>query len=124
MRGIDRRTFVSGVGTPLLASSVPARAQTTKRPFRIGILTTANPRSAPFYQAFEQRLRELGYVEGQNIAFEYRDAEGKLDRLPGLPAELVRLNVNVIVTATDTATRAAQAPTPAIPILILGLNFD
>ena len=75
---------------------------------RIGILSTANPRSTSFYQAFEQRLRDLGYVDGQNIAFEYREAEGKLDRLPSLAAELVGLNVNVIVAATDPATRAAR----------------
>ncbi len=92
--------------------------------YRIGILSTANPRSTPFYQAFEQKLRALGYVEGQNIAFEYRDAEGKLERLPGLAAELVRLNVNVIIAATDPATRAAKRETTTIPILIVGINYD
>jgi len=91
---------------------------------RIGILSTANPRSTSFYQAFEQRLRDLGYVDGQNIAFEYREAEGKLDRLPSLAAELVGLNVNVIVAATDPATRAAREATRTIPILIVGINYD
>jgi putative ABC transport system substrate-binding protein len=108
----------------VVAAPLAAEAEQPGKVWRIGILATANPRSAPFYQAFEQRLSELGYVQGQNIAFEYRDAEGRLDRLLGLAAELVRLNVNVIVTATDPATRAAKETTAAIPILIVGINYD
>jgi putative ABC transport system substrate-binding protein len=111
--------FVAG----LLTAPLAAEAQQTQM-YRIGILSTANPRSAPFYQAFEQRLRALGYVEGQNIAFEYRDAEGKLERLPGLAADLVRLKVNVIVAATDAAKRAATKATTTVPILIVGINYD
>ena len=72
----------------------------------------------------EQRLRDLGFVEGQNIAFEYRDAEGMVDRLPGLAAEFVRLDVNVICTATDPATRAAKEATTNIPIVMVAINFD
>jgi putative ABC transport system substrate-binding protein len=121
---IERRRFIEVIAGGILAAPLVAQAQSQAKVSRIGILATANPRSAPFYQAFEQRLRELGYVEGQNIAFEYRDAEGKLDRLPALAAELVRLNVNAIVTATDAATRAVKEATTAIPILIVGINFD
>ena len=77
-----------------------ADAQQPKRIPRIGILIAA---SSSFYsarvEAFRQRLRELGYVEGKNIVIEYRYAEGKLERLPDLAAELVRLKVDVIVTA-------------------------
>jgi len=87
-------------------------------------LSTANPRSAPLFQAFEQRLRELGYVERQNLAIEFRNAEGKSDRLPGLAAELVRLNVDVIVTATDPATRAAQRATSTIPVVMVAINYE
>jgi ABC-type uncharacterized transport system substrate-binding protein len=90
----------------LLAAPIAAETQQAGKASRIGTLSTANPRSAGLYQAFAQRLRELGYVEGQNIAIEFRNAEGKLDRLAGLALELVRLNVDVIVTATDSATRA------------------
>ena len=118
---MNRRAFLGALG--LLAAPLTAEAQQTPM-YRIGILSTANPRSAPFYQAFEQRLRALGYVEGQNIAFEYRDAEGKLERLPGLAADLVRLKVNVIVAATDAATRAAAKATTTVPILIVGINYD
>ena len=91
-------------GAALLAALLPATALVdaqTAQTSRIGILATANPRSTVFYRAFEERLRELGYVEGQNIVFEYRDAQGKLDRLPGLAADLVRLNVNVLIVASE-----------------------
>ena len=107
----------------LLAAPLAATAQDAKV-YRIGYLSSANPRSAAFFQAFEQRLRELGYIGGQNLAIEYRNAEGRLDRLPGLAAELVRLNVDVIVSATEHATRAAKEATTTIPILIVGVNFD
>jgi putative ABC transport system substrate-binding protein len=104
--------------TPLAATAQEAKL------YRIGLLSSANPRSAAFFQAFEQRLRELGYIDGQNVAIEFRNAEGRLDRLPGLAAELVRLNVNVILTATDHATRAVKEATTTIPIIIVGVNFD
>ena len=111
--------FVLGL---IIVSSV---AQAQQAPmYRIGVLATANPRSTVFYRAFEQRLRELGYEEGRNVAFEYRDAEGKPERLPALARDLVRLNVVVIVVATDPATRAAKEATKTIPILIAGVNYD
>ena len=69
-------------------------------------------------EAFRQGLRELGYVEGKNIVIEWRSAEGKLDRLPALAAELVRLKVDIIVTAGPTATRAAKEATSTIPIVM------
>jgi putative ABC transport system substrate-binding protein len=71
--------------------------------------------------AFQQGLRELGYVEGKNIVIERRHGEGKLDRLPGLAAELVRLNVDVLVTSGPTATRPAKEATSTIPIV---MTFD
>ena len=84
----------------LLAPCFPAQAQQPAGIPRIGILIAA---SASFIsarvEAFRQRLRELGYVEGKNIVIEYRYAEGKLERLPDLAADLVRLKVDVIVTA-------------------------
>ena len=74
-------------------------------------------------EAFRQGLRELGYVEGKNIVIEWRCAEGKLDRLPALAAELVRLKVDVIVSAGPTATRAAKEATATIPI-VMALDAD
>src|SRR5260370_34680682 len=78
----------------------------------------------PSFQAFEQRLRELGYIDGRNIVIESRNAEGEVDRLPDLAADLVRLDVNVIVTATDPATHAAKEATTTIPILMMAINYD
>ena len=93
-------------------------AQQAKVP-RIGYLTGSSPsaRSARI-EAFGQGLRELGYVEGKNIVIEYRYAEEKLDRLPVLAAELLRLNVEVIVTGGPLVTRAAKEATTTIPIVM------
>jgi len=89
---------------------------------RIGFLSASSlsgSRSPRYLQALRQGLRELGYVEGQNIAIESRWAEGKYDRLPGLAAELVRLKVNVIVTSGTPAIQAAKQATETIPIVMV-----
>ena len=99
--------------------AVIAEAQQPKKVPRIGYLTATSPSAIPARtEAFRQGLRELGYVEGKNIVIEWRYAEGKLDRLPALAAELVRLKVDVIVTAGPTATRAAKEATATIPIVM------
>ena len=102
-----------------LALCASAEAQQPGKIPRIGYLTGATPSGdAPRYEAFGQGLRELGYVEGKNIVIERRSAEGKLDRLPVLAADLVRLKVDVIVTAGPAATRAAKEATSTIPIVM------
>jgi putative ABC transport system substrate-binding protein len=102
-----------------------ARAQQPARISRIGILIAA---SASFYsarvEALRQRLRELGYVEGKNIVIEYRYAEGKLERLPDLAAELVRLKVDVIVTAPSQGALAAKKASATIPIVFTDVAGD
>ena len=100
------------------AGAVAQAQQPTKVP-RIGFLHGASASAiAARIEAFRQGLRELGYVEGKNIVIEWRYAEGKLDRLPALAAELVRLKVDVIVTAGPAATRAAKEATSTIPIVM------
>jgi putative ABC transport system substrate-binding protein len=95
--------------------------QPTKVP-RIGYLATVSRSDiAVRIEAFRQGLRELGYVEGKNIVIEWRFAEGKLDRLPALAAELVRLKVDIIITAGPPVTRAAKEATSTIPIV---MTFD
>src|SRR5437899_5384225 len=113
---MNRRTFLTSIGVDLLAAPLVAPAQQPPgKTARIGFLFFV---SSPFlYEEFRQGLRELGYVEGRNIAIEYRSAEGKYDRLPGLAAELVRLKVDVIVTASPPATDAAKQATSTIPII-------
>ncbi len=109
----------------LLAVAVTVEAQQPAKIPRIGFLSAASSSSdmAVRIEAFQQGLRVLGYVEGKNIVIEYRYAEGKLDRLPDLAAELVRLNVNVIVTAGGEATPAAKKATSTIPI-VMGFDLD
>ena len=84
---------------------------------RIGVLSPGSPGPSPLLDAFRQGLRELAYVEGQNVVLEYRYAEAKSERLPDLAAELVRLKVDVIFTINATAARAAKNATKTIPIV-------
>jgi ABC-type uncharacterized transport system substrate-binding protein len=107
----------------LLALSFPVEAQQSKKIPRIGYLGVVSlSANAGRVEAFRQGLRELGYVEGKNIVIEWRSAEGKLDRLPGLAAELVSLKVDVIVTPSPTVTRAAKEATVTIPIVMANDN--
>ena len=117
---MTKKVFCIALCTMLFALCFPAQAQQPARIPRIGILiaSSASAYSARV-EAFRQRLRELGYVEGKNITIEYRYAEGKLERLPDLAAELARLRVDVIVTA-GPAILAAKKATATIPIVFGG----
>jgi putative ABC transport system substrate-binding protein len=96
-----------------------AHTQQPTKVFRIGYLTSVPlSANAARYEAFLQRLRELGYVQEKNIAIELRSAEGKVDRVPALAAELVRLKVDVIVTGGGTDTGAAKKATNTIPVVM------
>ena len=99
----------------LLAVPLAAAAQPTGKMWRIGYLVAGAGRIP---EAFRQGLRDLGYVEGQNIAIEYRSADSQLERLPDLAAELIRLPVDVIVTGGANAARVAQQATHTIPIVL------
>ena len=107
----------------LFALCVSAEAQQPKKVPRVGYLAGPSLSSmSARTEAFRQGLRELGYVEGKNIVIEYRYAEGKLERVPALAAELVHLKVDVIVTAAATPTRAAKGATVTIPIVMTNDN--
>jgi putative ABC transport system substrate-binding protein len=105
---------------------VVATAQQPKKVSRMGYLSSLDPaRESSRAQAIRLALRELGYVEGQNIAIEYRYMEGKQDRLPELLAELTRHNVDIIVAAGGrTLVRAAMNATKTIPIVMVGTGDD
>jgi putative ABC transport system substrate-binding protein len=108
----------------LFALCASADAQQPTKVPRIGFLTGVSPATnSARHEAFRQGLRELGYVEGKNIVIEYRSAEGKLDRLPALAAELVRLKVDIIVTGGGATTRAGKEATTTIPI-VMTQDFD
>jgi putative tryptophan/tyrosine transport system substrate-binding protein len=116
-----KKFFGLTLGAMLLALSFPVEAQQSKKIPKIGFLS-APSRSAQSArnEAFSQGLRELGYVEGKNIVIEWRYAEGKLERLPDLAAELVGLKVDVIVAGGTPAARAAKEATTTIPIVMSG----
>ncbi len=103
----------------LMGGGAIAQAQQPKKIPRIGFLYSVTSSSvAARAEAFRQGLRELGYIEGKNIVIEWRFAEGKLDRLPALVSELVRLKVDVIVTSGSSPTRSARKATVSIPIVM------
>ena len=114
------------VATLVLVFGVAAEAQQPKKVPRIGYLSSTDPASeSTRSEAIRLALRELGYIEGQNIAIEYRYAEGKRDRYPELAAELVRLKVDIIVVAGgDAPIRAAKNATKTIPIVMTGGGAD
>ena len=104
----------------LVAVSLAAAAQRPTSVPRIGFLSPADPKSAfGFTEAFRQGLREHGYVEGSNIAIEYRWAEGRFDRLPDLAAELIRQKVDIVVAAVTQASLAAKKSTTTTPIVMV-----
>ena len=112
------------LGAVFLALSFPAEAQQqAKKVPRIGFLMGGSSGPDPRLDAFRQGLRDLGYIEGKNIAIEWQFAEGKEDRLPELIAELVHLNVDIIVTDGTNVTRAAKNATKTIPI-VMGSDAD
>jgi len=107
------------VAVMLLAVAVIAEAQQSRKVFRIGFLDSSTASGmAVLLDAFKQELTKLGWVEGKNIALEYRFAEGKSERLPELAADLVRLKVDLIVTTGDPQASAAKKATTAIPIVM------
>jgi ABC-type uncharacterized transport system substrate-binding protein len=116
---MTRKITVLTLCTMLLALSVSAEAQQPLKIPRIGVLSVTSPATiAARLDAFRQGLRELGYVDGKNIVVEYRYADGNLDRVPALAAEMVRLNVEVILTGGSAATRPAKEATATIPIVM------
>ena len=114
----SRLVVIVSLGLVLLSAPVTAAAQRAEKVPRLGYLSALSA-SIPFppRAAFRQGLRDLGWVEGQNIAIEWRFAEGNADRLPDLAAELVRLKVDLIFTETTPAARAAKQATTTIPIV-------
>jgi putative tryptophan/tyrosine transport system substrate-binding protein len=116
---VDRRAFLGTVARTLLAAPLAAEAQQAAKIARIGYLAPNLATSPHLREAFRQGLRDLGYVEGRNLVIEYRDAEGKRERLPALAAELVALKVDVIVTegGNTVVPLAAKQATRTLPIV-------
>src|SRR6266704_2202932 len=116
---IDRRVFLGGLGMSVLAAPLAAEAQQARRIWWIGLLDYGSPDPArlAWWRAFQDRLRELGYVEGQNVVFQPRWGNGQVSRLQGLVTELVAAKVDVLVTAGNPASLAAKQGTSSVPIV-------
>jgi putative ABC transport system substrate-binding protein len=122
---MERRTFMAMLTGGLVAGPLATEAQQAGKVVRIGFLTMVNLAAAPHApEAFRQGLRDLGYVEGRNLVIEYRDAEGKPERLPALAAELVRLKVDIIVAVATQGVAAAKKATETIPIVMISGSAD
>ena len=116
---MDRRTFLGGIASGLIAAPLPARAQQAGKVYRIGILEAIPAaQNAANLDALRKGLRDLGYVEGRNLVIEYRSAEGRAERFPDLASELVRLKADLIVTRGTPAARAAKNATETIPVVM------
>jgi putative tryptophan/tyrosine transport system substrate-binding protein len=128
MRRPLRKTALGSIlfAGALLALAVTVEAQQPKKVSRLGYLSNTDAATdSARAEGIRLALRELGYIEGQNIAIEYRYAEGRPDREPGLAAELVRLKVDIIVVAAgDVTIQAAKNATKTIPIVMMGLGSD
>ena len=113
---MNRRVFLGSLGVGLFGTCLTAHAKQTRKVARIGLLRPQSPPD-PYTTAIRTSLRHLGYVEGQNVEFEDRWAEG-MERLPALAAELVRAGVDVIVAISTPAAQAAKEATTSIPIVV------
>ena len=116
---MKRREFVGGLGWTTAAWPLAAGAQQAEKIHRIGILETIPAaRNAANLDALLKGLRDLGYVEGRNLVVEYRSADGRAERFPGLASELVRLKVDLILTRGTPAARAAKDAAGTIPVVM------
>jgi putative ABC transport system substrate-binding protein len=116
-----RREFIAGLAGAV-AWPLSARSQPASRRYRIGVLDTSARQLNANFAAFQQTLREHGYVEGQNLSYEYRSAAGRNDAFPALAAELMRLDVDLIVTRGTPAALAAKAATTSIPVVMAAVG--
>jgi putative ABC transport system substrate-binding protein len=121
---VDRRRFLLTSLAGAVAGPVAARSQTVGKIGRVGILSPTPPptQSGRLAEELSRRLQELGWVEGKNLVIEYRWADGRVDRLPALAAELVRLEVDLIVAPGTSAALAAKNATRSIPIVMMFSN--
>jgi putative ABC transport system substrate-binding protein len=111
---MDRRTIIRTAAGALVAALLSARGQQPDKVWRVGILDPGTPLS---YAAFREGMRDLGYIDGRNIKYETKDAQGKPDEIPRLAKELVALNPDVIVTAANRPIAAVMRATGTIPIV-------
>jgi len=116
---MNRRGFIGALAGGLFAAPLVTAAQPNAKVYRIGFLVTAtSTETGHLFKALSEGLRELGYVEGRNVVFERRFAEGRQERLPALAAELVRLKVDILVTGSNPVIAAVKQATATIPVVM------
>jgi putative ABC transport system substrate-binding protein len=124
---MKRRTFIVGLlgGAAVVAVLWPlsAQAQQLSKGIRIGI-TTIQPRTSPPYVAFDQRLRELGYIDGQNLTLDFLNPDDQAGSITDAMKELVRRKVDVIIAPYESAVKAALAATDTVPIVMIAIDYD
>src|SRR6266498_3600666 len=122
---MKRREFIALLGGAAAAWPLAARAEQSDRLRRVGVLqglAESDPEWPRRFGAFKQRLQELGWTEERNVAFEFRFAGGKSERLPGLATDLVQANVDVILTNAAQSIEAARMATSTIPIVMASVG--
>src|SRR2546426_7572602 len=115
-----RRKLLIALSASTLATLLSFAQQPPPKALRIGILSPFNSSSDAFRDAVQQRLQELGYIEGRNIGIEYRASDDMADRLPQLAADLVNIKVDAIITTTAAGVQATKQATATIPIIMAG----
>ncbi|HET6373816.1 MAG TPA: ABC transporter substrate-binding protein, partial [Candidatus Polarisedimenticolia bacterium] len=119
---MDRRAFIGTLTGGLLAAPLAAEGQQARRVWRLGFLAPGLSQDTSRSSVLMQTLQELGYVQNQSLLVERRFAEGKIERLPAMAAELVQLKVDVIFTVSTPGVKAAQSATTTIPIVFVGVS--
>jgi putative ABC transport system substrate-binding protein len=120
---LKRRDFITLLGGAAAAWPRAARAQQPANIFRVGI-TTIQQHTSPPYVAFDQRMRELGYIDGQNLAVEFLNPDTQAEGIAGSIKELLRRKVDVIIAPYETAVRSALSATETVPIVMIAIDYD
>src|SRR5262245_47838601 len=121
---LKRREFVSLLGGAATWPLAARAQQTPSRMVRVGMVSP-NPRNSPFTSALDQRMRALGYIEGQNYAFEFIDLHGEVERWGEATKELIRRKVDIVIASgAEIALKSALAVSNTVPIVMVAINYD
>jgi putative ABC transport system substrate-binding protein len=120
-----RREFLNVLGGAVTAWPAMVRAQQLKRPLRIGVVSAVNPRTSSFWRAFDERMRELGYIEGDNLSFDFVNLNNQLIRYDDESKALVSRGVDVIIApGLEVSLKSAMTATKTVPIVMAAVDYD
>jgi putative ABC transport system substrate-binding protein len=122
---LKRREFVTLLGGAAIAWPLAARAQMPPKMLRVGVVSLANPRTTTFWVAFDRRMRELGYVEGQNLTIDFVNLNGQIERYGESTKEVVRRKPDIIIaTGPERGLTSAIVATDTLPIVMIAVDYD